>query len=93
MSPEELAKMRNAGRLQEGSGGQTRLIDPPDPNAYRAAPPGDIYVEFDLPAHRVLPHSEGTGRVPGPNSRDARVPGRLPADYEMPEAINIEVFK
>jgi len=46
-------------------------------------------VEFDVPANRVLPHSEGTGRIPGPNSPDARVPGRNPSDYEMPKADRI----
>ena len=92
MSPEELAKMRKTGRVQEGGGGQTRVADPANPNTYRNPPKRDVYVEFDVPAHRVLPHSRGTGRIPGPNSPDARVPGRNPADFEMPPAINIKVF-
>jgi len=91
MSPDELDKMRSSGRVQEGGGGQTRVADPADPNAYRNAPEGDVYVEFDVPADRVLPHSQGTGRIPGPNSPDARVPGRNSSDYEMPSADNIEV--
>jgi len=91
MSPDELAKMRKTGKVQEGGGGQTRVADPADPNAYRNAPDGDVYVEFEVPANRVLPHSQGTGRIPGPNSYDARVPGRNAADYTMPKADNIRV--
>lgn len=91
MSPEELAKMRQTGRVQEGGGGQTRVADPANPDAYRNPPAGDRYVEFDVPANRVLPHSQGTGRIPGPNSYDARVPSRNPADFEMPNARNIRV--
>jgi len=89
MSPDELAKMKKTGRVQEGGGGQTRVADPANPNAYRNAPKGDVYAEFDVPANRVLPQSKGTGRIPGPNSPDARVPGRNPSDYEMPHATNI----
>ena len=91
MSPQELAKMRNTGHVQEGGGGQTRVADPANSNAYSNPPKGDVYVEFDVPANRVLPHSEGTGRIPGPNSPDARVPGRNPEDYKMPPAKNIRV--
>ena len=93
MSPDELAKMKSTGRVQEGGGGQTRVADPSDPNAFRNAPDGDVFVEFDVPANRVVPHSTGTGRIPGPNSPDARVPGRNPADFEMPSATNINVPK
>jgi hypothetical protein len=92
MNPEELAKMKATGKVQEGGGGQTRVADPANPDAYKNAPNGDKYVEFDVPANRVLPHSEGTGRIPDPNSPDARVPGRNPADYEMPSATNIKDF-
>ena len=91
MSPDELSEMRRTGRVQEGGGGQTRVADPANPNTYRNPPEGDVYVEFDVPANRVLPHSQGTGRIPGPNSPDARVPGRNPADFEMPAACNIRV--
>ena len=92
MSPDELKKMRDSGKVQEGGGGQTRVADPPDWDAHRNAPEGDIYVEFDVPAERVKPHSKGTGRIPGPNSPDARVPGSCPADFEMPDAKNIRTF-
>ena len=90
MSPDELEKMRSTGQVQEGGFGQTRVADPADPNTYRNAPEGDVYVEFDVPADRVLPHSQGTGRISGPNSPDARIPGRNASDYEMPSADNID---
>jgi len=60
MNPEELAEMRRTGRVQEGGGGQTRVADPANPDTYRNAPDGDVYVEFDVPADRLLPHSQGT---------------------------------
>jgi len=82
--PNELKAMRKTGYVQEGGGGQTRVSDPPSSQAYRAAPRGDIYVEFEVPAERVLPHSSGTGRIPGPNSLDAKVPGRSRESYAMP---------
>jgi RHS repeat-associated protein len=90
MNPLELFKMRKSGKVQEGGGGQTRVSDPANPDTYRNPPEGDVYVEFDVPADSVLPHSRGTGRIPGPNSPDARAGN--PADYEMPPATNIEEF-
>ena len=93
MSSDELAKMQTTGKVQEGGGGQTRVADPATPNTYKNPPKEDVYTEFDVPAKRVLPHSAGTGRIPGPTSPDARVPGRNPADYEMPKAENIKVKK
>lgn len=93
MSPDELAKMKKTGRVQEGAGGQTRVADPANPNTYRNVPPGDKYVEFDVPASRIKPHSKGTGRIPGPNSPDARSTARRGSDvskFEMPPATNIK---
>ena len=92
MNPSELAKMKETGRVQEGTGGQTRVADPANPATYKNAPKGDQYVEFDVPASRVKPQSKGTSRIPGPNSPDARVPGRNPTDFKMPPATNIKEF-
>jgi RHS repeat-associated protein len=91
MSPEELAAMQRTGRVQEGGGGQTRVADPASKDTYKNAPKGDVYVEFDVPANRVLPHSSGTGRIPGPNSPDARASGKNGVDFQMPAASNIKV--
>jgi len=95
MSPDELAKMKKTGKVQEGGGGQTRVADPSNPSAYKAAPQGDKYVEFDVPANRLRTHSQGTGRIPGPNSPDARAAARKGRDtsgFEMPPATNIKEF-
>jgi len=89
MSPDELAEMKRTARVQEGGGGQTRVADPASPEAHRNAPDGDVYVKFDVPVDRLRPHSQGTSRIPGPNSPDARVPGRNPSDFEMPPATNL----
>lgn len=89
MHPDELAKMRNTGKVQEGGGGQTRVSNPASASTYRNNPKSDVYVEFDVPSTRLEPHSEGTSRIPGPNSYDAKVPGRTKSDYEMPDAGNI----
>ncbi len=71
MNPVELANMRRTGRVQEGGKGQTRVADPASPTSYKNALKGDVYVEFDVPANRVLPQSKGTGRILGPNSPDS----------------------
>lgn len=95
MSREELKNMRDSGRVQEGGGGQTRVADPADPSTYKAAPKGDVYVEFDVPAGRVKPHSQGTGRIPGPHSPDARLAaqkGQDTSDFKMPKATNIKEY-
>jgi uncharacterized protein RhaS with RHS repeats len=93
MSKSELGKMKKTGKVQEGGGGQTRVADPSNPDAYGAAPTGDSYVEFDVPASSIKPHSQGTGRIPGPKSPDARAAARAGKDtsqFEMPEAKNIK---
>lgn len=95
MSGEELAKMRRSGKVQEGGGGQTRVANPAHPHTYRTPPAGDVYVEFDVPTHRLKPHSQGTSRIPGPNSPDARAAARAGQDtsgFAMPPATNIHVF-
>ncbi len=95
MSREELAKMQRSGKVQAGGGGQTRVAHPAHPNAYRNPPAGDVYVEFDVPTYRLKPHSQGTSRIPGPLSPDARAAARAGQDasgFAMPPATNIHVF-
>lgn len=94
MHPKELDKMMKTGKVQENLESQTRAAYPAGPGAYRNAPKGDVYVEFDVPADRVLPHSQGTVRIPGPRSRDAFLAARRGEDtsrFEMPPATNIKV--
>lgn len=43
MHPDEAAKMKNTGKVQEGGGGQTRVADPANPNTYKR-------VQRDAPA-------------------------------------------
>jgi hypothetical protein len=53
-----------------------------------------VYVEFDVPADRVLPHSQGTIRIPGLGSYDAKLAAKRGEDmsrFEMPPATNIKV--
>lgn len=94
MSQDELEKMQRTGKVQDNLDGQIRVSDPASPDAYRNAPKGDVYVEFDVPADRVKPHSQGTGRIPGQNSRDAKLAAKRGEDiskFEMPSANNIKV--
>jgi hypothetical protein len=89
MSREELTKMQATGRVQEGQlRGVTSVVDPANPQAYRNAPTGDVYVEFDVPASSVYPGGEGVGKIYGPSS----VPyGEYYGITEMPEVTNIEI--
>ena len=94
MHPDELEKMQQTGTVQENSSSQTRAAYPASPGAYRNSPKGDVYVEFDVPANRVTPHSNGTVRIPGPKSREAKLAAKRGEDasrFEMPPATNIKV--
>ena len=93
MNPKEYDAMVRTGRVQESPGGGPKgLLDPPDPTMYRAAPPGDVYVEFDVPKSTLEPKSRGQSMVSGPNSPRGRLAVKkgLPAP-EMPRATNITI--
>ena len=94
MSQEELDAMKASGTVQEstGGGGGSWVANPSDPNAYNAAKPGSLYVEYDVPASSVKNAGSGWGRIPGPNS----IEGRLAASKgqpvpQLPAVRNIEV--
>jgi len=94
MNPKELDAMQSTGRVQTGpdSGGIHRVAVPADPDAYKAAPSGDVFVSYDVPSSSLRPHSQGTMAIDGPNSpagRLAKKKGETPP--ELPEATNIEV--
>jgi RHS repeat-associated protein len=90
MSPKELEKMRESGRVQESlNNGVTSVTRPADPSVYRNAPPGDVYVEFDVPVGAVYSGGEGVGKIFGPNSSPF---GEYYGISEMPPATNIEVI-
>lgn len=90
MSPAELAQMQASGQVVESNlSGVTSVTYPPNPGAYTNAPPGDVYVQFDVPSGSVYPGGEGWGKIYGPSS----VPyGEYYGITEMPPAINIEVL-
>jgi hypothetical protein len=76
MHPDEHAAMQETGNIQWNSVGTHRVTNPATPDAYRAAPKGDIYVDYEVPTSVLRPHSEGTSIIYGPNSLQARLPGR-----------------
>lgn len=88
MSPKELELMRATGRLQESlNAGVTSVSHPANPGTYRAGAPGDVYVEFDVPASAIRTSDGRTGKIYGPNS----IPGRLYGVTEMPPVTRIIV--
>ncbi len=91
MSPEELEKMKDNGRVVESRlNGVTSVTVPPDPTAYRDAPKGSVFVEFDVEASAVKGMTaNGWGKIYGPSSLFAEKYGVK----EMPEAINIDVLE
>src|SRR5438105_14500886 len=67
MSQEELTDMRVTGFAQESKslGGGSRVTLPPNPDAYKAAPAGDVYVEYDVPAGVAKLVGSGLGQDTG----------------------------
>jgi len=94
MSRVEYDAMVKSGSVQESlsGGGYTNVLNPPNPVAYKAAVPGSLYVEFDVPASSVLPKSVGQGLIPGPSGIYAKLALRkgLPVP-QMPKATNIKI--
>lgn len=84
MSPDELSEMSSTGRVVEGSGGRTYVVEPPNPAAYPSARPGSVYAEFDVPTDALRTASKPEWSViPGPNVT-TRIYG--PPPLEMPPA-------
>jgi hypothetical protein len=88
MSQSELEAMQATGRVQESFGnGVTSVTVPPNPTLYRAAPTGDIFTQFDVPASSLRAVGSDTGKIYGPNS----IFGPRLGITEMPPATNIRV--
>jgi hypothetical protein len=68
--------MLETGHVQWNSVGTHRVSNPASPETFRAAPKGDVYVEYEVPTATLSPHSQGTSVIRGPNSAAARLPGR-----------------
>jgi hypothetical protein len=84
MGQSEFDTMSSTGRVVEGGGGRTYVVEPPNPGAYKASGPGSVYAEFDVPSSSLRPASDPAYRViPGPNVTTGLYG---PAPAEMPSA-------
>jgi hypothetical protein len=74
MSTAEYRAMKASGVVQADANGMHRVAVPASPDAYKAAPKGDIYVEYDLPTSSLSPGGTDAWRtVHGPGSPMARL--------------------
>jgi hypothetical protein len=84
MSQGEFDTMSSTGKVVEGAGGRTYVVEPPNPGAYRATGTGSVYAEFDVPTSSLRPAGGPAHAViPGPNVT-TKLYGPPPA--EMPNA-------
>lgn len=84
MGQTEFDSMSSTGRVVEGGGGRTFVVEPPNPSACPSARPGSVYAEFDVPTASLHPASNPAWRViPGPNVTTTRFG---PPPPEMPTA-------
>ena len=69
MSETEFNVMNYTGRVVEGAGGRTYVVNPANPGAYTSAGSGSpIYAEFNVPTSVLKPGSKPEWSViPGPN--------------------------
>tara|TARA_R110002072_G_scaffold287464_5_gene453170 strand:+ start:6758 stop:7768 length:1011 start_codon:yes stop_codon:yes gene_type:complete len=95
MSEVELTAMRETGRLQVGSGNQTRIILSGDKNSYRAAPKGDFYVEFEIPTSTHIGQAGNTnwGLIFSKDSSIGKYLAEKGVKIEMPTVRNIKVVE
>jgi hypothetical protein len=93
MSPAELAKMQETGRVQESFSGTTYVAFPSKPTAFGSqAKPGSVYVEFDISLSSLRQTKQGWAGIKGPQSLDGRLAAKKGWDIpQMPEAKNIKV--
>lgn len=84
--------MLDSGMVQPGRTGVINVARPPDPLAFRAAPSGSRYVEFNVPESSLVQGgTKGWATIPGPDSIFSRlnIQKGLPPS-EFPPALNIE---
>src|SRR5690606_487237 len=93
MSPAELKAMQETGVVQEGAGGVHRVAVPVDPTAYKAAPPGDLFVTYDVPTTTLKNAGQDNWRlIPGPNSPHARLAAKKGEPIpQLPRFQNLKV--
>ncbi|WP_433531972.1 hypothetical protein ACQPYA_07880 [Micromonospora sp. CA-263727] len=73
---DELGWICYLSNVQWNGQGTHRVASPRAPDTYRVAPSGDVYVEYEVPTDALRPHSQGASIIYGPNSLQARLPGR-----------------
>lgn len=74
MSRAEYQAMKTTRVVQADSAGMHRVAYPATPEAYKAAPKGDIYVEYDVPTSSLSPGgTEAWRTIYGPGSPAARL--------------------
>ena len=84
MSKNAFEMMLSNDKVIEGSGGRTSVTVPPSPTSYIGAPPGSVYVEFNLPSNVLLQGGNPDWFfIPGPNLNTLRCG---PKPLEMPPA-------
>ena len=94
MSRNELEKMLKTGRVQSSEGGITHVTNPSDPEAFKAAKKGSVFVEFDIDKNIIKPGGkENWGIIYGPGSPVDRLNIKKGLEWikEMPEVYNIEI--
>ena len=82
------------GRVQSSEGGITHVTNPSDPEAFKAAKKGSVFVEFDIDKDIIKPGGkENWGIIHGPSSPVDRlnIKKRLEGVKEMPKVYNIEI--
>lgn len=91
MSRAEYAKMKATGRVQADAAGQHRVAYPATADAYKAAPKGDIYVEYDVPTSSLGPGgTDGWRTISGPGSPQAKLAAKRGQPIpELPEFKNL----
>jgi hypothetical protein len=95
MSKAELAEMEATNTAVESRTlGSSRVAFPSTPDAYKDAPAGSVYVEYDVPKGSVKATGSDWARIPGSNSPEARLAAKTgnPAPA-MPQVENIKVVK
>jgi hypothetical protein len=84
MSQAEYEQMLRTGYVQQGTGGRTYVVRTGNPDDYRSAAPGSVFVQFDVPTSALKPAGRPEWAViPGPGVT-TRIYGPPPAS--MPRA-------
>jgi hypothetical protein len=95
MAMSELDAMVKSGKVQQGLNGITNVAKPASPNAYRAAPKGHVYTEFDVKssALKLKDREKGWFMIEGPESLAGKLAKKKNSkiDNSMPTASNIAV--